>query len=181
MAFDCLLALVGSLDQSGKPQSKGLITVTILKPEANLRRYYHDILAMRTFSGGELVTAAIILYCVMARLRAKRRGADAQILGRDSGFLLLDNPVGKANLPDFLDLQIRIADIVGVQYICGTGINDIEALGAFPKVIRLRNSSVSRSGAYVVKLDQETFNPVSSVAVGARTPILATAKTKEGA
>ncbi len=181
MAFDCLLALVGSLDQSGKPQPKGLITVTILKPEANLRRYYHDILAMRTFSGGELVTAAIILYCVMARLRAKRRGADTQVLGRDSGFLLLDNPVGKANLPDFLDLQIRIADIVGVQYICGTGINDIEALGAFPKVIRLRNSSVSRSGAYVVKLDQESFNPVSAVAIGARTPIPATAKIKEGA
>jgi hypothetical protein len=179
MAFDCLLALVGSLDQSGQPQSKGVITVTIFKPEANLRRYYHDILAMRTFSGGELVTAAIILYCVMARLRAKRRGADTQMMGRDSGFLLLDNPVGKANLPDFLDLQIRIADIVGVQYICGTGINDIEALGAFPKVIRLRNSSISRSGAYVVKLEQEAFNPVTSVSVGARTPIPATAKPKE--
>lgn len=128
---------------------------------------------MRTFSGGELVTAAIILYCVMARLRAKRRGADAVSLAKDSGFLLLDNPVGKANLPDFLDLQIRIADIVGVQYICGTGINDIEALGAFPKVIRLRNSTISRSGAYVVKLDKELYNPVTSVAVAAKTPVLA--------
>jgi len=176
MAFECLLALMGSLDGSGRPQPKGAIKVEILKPEANLRYVYHDILAMRTFSGGELVTTAIILYCVMARLRAKRRGADVHLMRSDSGFLLLDNPVGKANLPDFLDLQIRIADIVGVQYICGTGINDIEALGAFPKVIRLRNSSMTRSGAYVVKLDKEQFNAVSGVAIAANTPILATAK-----
>jgi hypothetical protein len=173
MSFECLLALVGSLEGSGKPQPKGAIGVQILKPEANLRFYYHDILVMRTFSGGELVTAAIILYCVMARLRAKQRGADMTVFNKDSGFLLLDNPVGKANLPDFLDLQIRIADIVGVQYICGTGINDIEALGAFPKVIRLRNSSISRSGAYVVKHAQDTYTPITSVAISAKTPVLA--------
>jgi hypothetical protein len=174
MAFECLMATIGSLDGSGKPRPSGSIGVEILKPEANLRLYYHPIEAMRTFSGGELVTTAIILYCVLARLRAQRRGHDATLLAKDAGFLLLDNPVGKANLPDFLDLQINIAEIVGVQYICGTGINDLEALGAFPKILRMRNSSINpRTGANVVQVTGEVGNTVTAVQVAAKTQLMA--------
>ncbi len=49
-----------------------------------------------------------------------------------------------------------MADRMGVQYICGTGINDFDALAGFPKIIRLRNSSINpRTGANIVEVEGE--------------------------
>jgi DNA repair exonuclease SbcCD ATPase subunit len=145
LAYHCLIAVAG----------KEQIDVKILKPEYNLRPFQHDIVKLKSFSGGEQVTAAIILYCIIVKLRSQRRGRAASLM-EDSGFLLLDNPLGKANLPDFIDLQISMADRMGVQYICGTGINDFDALAGFPKIIRLRNSSINpRTGANIVEVEGE--------------------------
>jgi hypothetical protein len=155
LAYHCLIAV------SGKDQ----IEVKILKPEYNLRPFLHDIVKLKSFSGGEQVTAAIILYCIIVKLRSQRRGRTA-LLAEDSGFLLLDNPLGKANLPDFVDLQISMADRMGVQYICGTGINDFDALAGFPKIIRLRNSSINpRTGANIVEVDGDAPG-ISSISLG---------------
>lgn len=155
LAYHCLVAVAG----------KDQIKVKILKPEYNLRPFQHDIVKLKSFSGGEQVTAAIILYCIIVKLRSQRRGR-ATSLREDSGFLLLDNPLGKANLPDFVDLQISMADRMGVQYICGTGINDFDALAGFPKIIRLRNSSINpRTGANVVEVEGETVG-VTAVSLG---------------
>jgi hypothetical protein len=145
LAYHCLIAVAG----------KEQIEVKILKPEYNLRPFQHDIVKLKSFSGGEQVTAAIILYCIIVKLRSQRRGRAASLM-EDSGFLLLDNPLGKANLPDFVDLQISMADRMGVQYICGTGINDFDALAGFPKIIRMRNSSINpRTGANIVEVEGE--------------------------
>lgn len=145
LAYHCLIAVAG----------KDQIKVKILKPEYNLRPFLHDIVKLKSFSGGEQVTAAIILYCIIVKLRSQRRGRATSLL-EDSGFLLLDNPLGKANLPDFVDLQVSMADRMGVQYICGTGINDFDALAGFPKIIRMRNSSINpRTGANIVEVDGE--------------------------
>jgi hypothetical protein len=153
LAHACLLGSIGSVKGSGEPQPSDAIEVQILKPEATPRVIYYPIVMMKSFSGGELVTAAIQLYCILARVRAQRRGTDSAVLAKDAGFLLLDNPVGKANLPGFLDLQIQTADILGVQYVCGTGINDPDAIGAFPKVIRMRNSALNpRTNANLVQV-----------------------------
>ena len=155
LAYHCLIAV------SGKDQ----IEVKILKPEYNLRPFLHDIVKLKSFSGGEQVTAAIILYCIIVKLRSQRRGRTAS-LAEDSGFLLLDNPLGKANLPDFVDLQISMADRMGVQYICGTGINDFDALAGFPKIIRLRNSSINpRTGANIVEVEGGTAG-VTAISLG---------------
>jgi len=62
-------------------------------------------------------------------------------LAKDSGMLLLDNPFGKATLAEFVDLQVRMARLMGVQLIYATGINDFAALKHFPHYVRLRNSS----------------------------------------
>lgn len=156
LAYHCLIAVSG----------KGQIEVKILKPEYNLRPFQHDIVKLKSFSGGEQVTAAIILYCIIVKLRSQRRGRAAD-LAEDSGFLLLDNPLGKANLPDFVDLQISMADRMGVQYICGTGINDFEALAGFPKVIRLRNSSINpRTGANIVEVEGQDTATLGAVSFG---------------
>lgn len=156
LAYHCLIAVSG----------KGQIEVKILKPEYNLRPFQHDIVKLKSFSGGEQVTAAIILYCIIVKLRSQRRGR-AVALAEDSGFLLLDNPLGKANLPDFVDLQISMADRMGVQYICGTGINDFEALAGFPKIIRLRNSSINpRTGANIVEVEGSDTATIGAVAFG---------------
>jgi hypothetical protein len=155
LAYHCLVAV------SGKDQ----IEVKILKPEYNLRPFLHDIVKLKSFSGGEQVTAAIILYCIIVKLRSQRRGRAAS-LAEDSGFLLLDNPLGKANLPDFVDLQISMADRMGVQYICGTGINDFDALAGFPKIIRLRNSSINpRTGANIVDVEGEAAK-ITAISLG---------------
>ena len=151
LAYHCLIAVAG----------KDQIEVKILKPEYNLRPFLHDIVKLKSFSGGEQVTAAIILYCIIVKLRSQRRGRTASLV-EDSGFLLLDNPLGKANLPDFVDLQISMADRMGVQYICGTGINDFDALAGFPKIIRLRNSSINpRTGANIVEVDAGGVTAIS--------------------
>ncbi|RRJ96195.1 hypothetical protein Ga0100231_019945 [Opitutaceae bacterium TAV4] len=142
LAYHCLIAIAG----------RGQIDVKILKPEYTLRLGHHDILKLKNFSGGEQVTAAIILYCIIVKLRAQRRARATSLL-EDSGFLLLDNPLGKANLPDFVDLQVNMATRMGVQYICGTGIDDFNALAGFPKIIRMRNTSINPdTGANIVEV-----------------------------
>lgn len=127
LAYETLMAVLG--DRS--------ITMKILKPEYQLLPETYDIAGLHKFSGGEKVTAAILLYAVLVRYRAMRRGIT---LGSDSGFLLLDNPFGQVTLMQLIDLQVRIARLMGLQLIYATGVADFTALAAFPHRIMLRNS-----------------------------------------
>ncbi|NEE41550.1 hypothetical protein G3M53_91335, partial [Streptomyces sp. SID7982] len=58
------------------------------------------------FSGGQLLTAAIALYCTMAALRSNDRGRDRH---RHAGTLFLDNPIGRANATYLLELQRAVS------------------------------------------------------------------------
>ncbi len=160
LAYECLLAVCG----------KKTIGVRILKPEYQLSPQPHDIMELVKFSDGEKLTAAILLYCVLVRLRARLRERGEQFFGKDSGMLLLDNPFGKATLAEFVDLQVRMARLMGVQLIYATGINDFTALKHFPHFVRLRNSSRGRSSNdYHVTLDprpMEEDKAVEGIAVG---------------
>ncbi|CAM5310090.1 hypothetical protein SHIRM173S_04633 [Streptomyces hirsutus] len=95
------------------------------------------------FSGGQLLTAAIALYCTMAALRSNDRGRDRH---RHAGTLFLDNPIGRANATYLLELQRAVADALGVQLLYTTGLFDTTALAEFPLVIRLRNDADLRAG-----------------------------------
>ena len=119
------------------------VKVDMLKPDAAMRldRIRIGDVA-EVFSGGQLLTAAIILYCTMAALRANERGQTR----KHSGVLFLDNPIGRASAGYLLDLQLAVARALGVQLIYTTGIFDIDALSAFPLIIRLRNDLDLRSG-----------------------------------
>jgi hypothetical protein len=119
-------------------------TVEVLKPDSVLRDERVPVEQMNSvFSGGQELTAAIILYCTMAALRANERG---QMRSRHSGVLFLDNPIGKASASYLLDLQQGVASALGVQLVYTTGLSDDRALAAFPLWIRMRNDADLRAG-----------------------------------
>ncbi len=118
--------------------------VRILKPDAVLRTERVPVSAMKdVFSGGQVLTAAIVLYCTMAALRANEKGRVQH--RRNSGVLFLDNPIGRASAGYLLRLQQSVARALGVQLVYTTGLNDLAVLDSFPLVIRLRNDADLRA------------------------------------
>ncbi|MCA9517874.1 MAG: hypothetical protein KC635_23200, partial [Myxococcales bacterium] len=109
--------------------------VTILKPDAVLRTERVGITEMTSFSRGQQLTSAILLYCTLAKLRAQTRGRG----GADAGVLVLDNPIGTCSSVPLLELQRSVAREMGVQLVFTTGVHDLEALSTLPNRIRLVN------------------------------------------
>ncbi|WP_433502276.1 hypothetical protein ACQP04_21095 [Pseudonocardia halophobica] len=120
----------------------------VLKPSTALALERVPVERMRKWSG-EKVTISLLLFCMVAKLRATSRGRDLPGLGA----LPLDNPLGKANYVVFLDLQRKVAAANGVQLIFLTGVGDMKAVGRFPNIIRLRNTA-NRGREYVRVADR---------------------------
>ncbi|MGV9609556.1 hypothetical protein ACWDR2_38385 [Streptomyces sp. NPDC003631] len=128
------------------------VAVEILKPDAVLRAERVPVGQMGdVFSGGQLLTAAIALYCTMAALRSNDRGRDRH---RHAGTLFLDNPIGRANATYLLELQRAVSDALGVQLLYTTGLFDTTALAEFPLVIRLRNDADLRAGLKYIQVEE---------------------------
>ncbi|MBK3556350.1 hypothetical protein JHN55_07355 [Streptomyces sp. MBT56] len=128
------------------------IAVEILKPDAVLRAERVPVGQMGdVFSGGQLLTAAIALYCTMAALRSNDRGRDRH---RHAGTLFLDNPIGRANATYLLELQRAVSGALGVQLLYTTGLFDTTALAEFPLVIRLRNDADLRAGLKYISVEE---------------------------
>jgi hypothetical protein len=108
----------------------------VLKPSTTFALDQVSVEKMRKWSGGEKVTISLLLFCMVAKLRAANRGRDLPGLG----VLPLDNPLGKANYVVFLDLQRKVAAANGVQLLFLTGVGDMKAVGRFPNIIRMRNT-----------------------------------------
>ena len=156
-----------SVVRGGKDQRDGLslllhgvraampkgVRVEMLKPDVVLRTERVRISEIRdVFSGGQQLTAAIILYCTMAALRANDRGEGRR---RHSGVLFLDNPIGRASAGYLLELQLGVARALGVQLIYTTGLFDAGALSVFPLIIRLRNDADLRAGLKYLSVDNQ--------------------------
>ncbi|UGQ10750.1 hypothetical protein LO772_28610 [Yinghuangia sp. ASG 101] len=128
------------------------VQVEILKPDSVLRAERVPVGQMGdVFSGGQLLTAAIGLYCTMAALRSNDRGRAKH---RHAGTLFLDNPIGRANASYLLELQRAVADALGVQLIYTTGLFDTTALAEFPLVVRLRNDADLRAGLKYISVEE---------------------------
>ncbi|MFI9830293.1 hypothetical protein ACIHIX_21700 [Streptomyces sp. NPDC051913] len=128
------------------------VAVEILKPDAVLRAERVPVGQMGdVFSGGQLLTAAIALYCTMAALRSNDRGRDKH---RHAGTLFLDNPIGRANATYLLELQRAVSRALGVQLLYTTGLFDTTALAEFPLVIRLRNDADLRAGLKYISVEE---------------------------
>ncbi|MFC4002305.1 hypothetical protein ACFS2C_04870 [Prauserella oleivorans] len=118
--------------------------VDMLKPDSVLRTERQRVSEIRdVFSGGQQLTAAILLYCTLAALRANNRG---RMRNPHSGVLFLDNPIGRASAGYLLELQRAVAKALGVQLIYTTGLFDAGALSGFPLIVRLRNDADLRAG-----------------------------------
>lgn len=130
--------------------------VDMLKPDSVLRTERQRVPEIRdVFSGGQQLTAAIILYCTLAALRANNRG---KLRNRHSGVLFLDNPIGRASAGYLLELQRVVAEALGVQLIYTTGLFDAGALSEFPLIIRLRNDADLRAGRKYLSVDTTIHN-----------------------
>jgi hypothetical protein len=139
------------------------VQVRVLHPDPALERRTVSIPEMARLSGGEQLTGAILLYCTLARLRARSRGQAR----RPSSVLILDNPIGRVSRPRFLEIQREVARAMGIQLIYATGVNDYEALRVLPNIIRLRNERIDRNrGHRLVELDTEEVNLLEAVRVG---------------
>lgn len=136
--------------------------VDMLKPDSVLRTQRQRVGEIRdVFSGGQQLTAAIILYCTLAALRANDRG---RLRNRHSGVLFLDNPIGRASSGYLLELQRRVAEALGVQLIYTTGLFDAGALAEFPLIIRLRNDADLRAGRKYLSVEQTIRNHLDALA-----------------
>lgn len=126
-------------------------TVSIMKPNAAMFDATVGVDRLSSeFSGGQRLTAAVLLYCTMASLRAHVRGQERPA---DPGVLFLDNPIGKANADYLLDLQIAVAERRGVQLVYTTGISDPEVQASFETIARLRNDADLRRHLNYIVVD----------------------------
>jgi hypothetical protein len=108
---------------------------TVLKPAPDQPTGRTPVEEMRKWSGGENLTASLVLFCVMAKLRAEQHlGTRSGAVG---GVVPLDNPLGKANYLPFLELQRKVAAASGVQLVFWTGLGDIGAVTAFPRIVAM--------------------------------------------
>lgn len=114
-------------------------------------------------SGGEKLTAAIMIYMTLDRLSALYgRGNPGE---PDAGrTLLLDNPIGPCNLRDFLEFQRAVAASCGIQLVILSGINDPGVVSLYPRVITVQNLHQDRkTGENVVQVvDDGSHNTVSA-------------------
>ncbi|MDP9612874.1 hypothetical protein [Streptomyces demainii] len=129
---------------------RGNVAAKIIKPTQSLDIVQRNsVTQIQKFSGGELLTVSVLLYCTLARLRAAKQGRKAS---GGVGTLVLDNPFGKANYTPFIGLQRKVAAAHGIQLIYTTGSNDLPALERFPLIIRLRNGINARTRTQYVQI-----------------------------
>ena len=133
LAAELIVTLAGSFHAEGR------LGLRLLKP-SDVGIEYMDV-AHKVGSGGESLTAALLLYLVMAQIRGRSRGDG---IDPNSGFLILDNPLGKANKPALIRPQIELARQFGIQLIYASGIQDYNALSQFSHLLRLRRTHGDR-------------------------------------
>ncbi|MFJ8077046.1 hypothetical protein ACIQ7Q_24675 [Streptomyces sp. NPDC096176] len=138
---------------------RGNVVAKIIKPTQSLDVVQRNsVTQIQKFSGGELLTLSVLLYCTLARLRAAKQGRKAS---GGVGTLVLDNPFGKANYTPFIGLQRKVAAAHGIQLVYTTGSNDLPALERFPLIIRLRNGVDARTRTQYVQIADRFGDAVS--------------------
>ena len=123
------------VDRMATALGRSTLGIRLLKPKGE-GDTEHMPIDQVTVSGGELLTAAMMIYLVLARLRAdSMHGGPGE-----SGVLIMDNPLGKANKALLLKTQIGLADAMEIQLFYTTGVQDTSALAEFENIVRLRRS-----------------------------------------
>jgi hypothetical protein len=122
--------------------------VRLLKPHTDLALDRVDVAELKDFSGGQRVTAGVLLYASMTRVRAT--GDDATSIG----WLWLDNPFGQASADQFVRTMRLAADKLGLQLVFTAAPKDKGALSMFDRVITLARRTRPSSKEKVVVIDK---------------------------
>jgi hypothetical protein len=127
--------------------------VEVLKPPVDETVEYRSPDRIHVeYSGGQELTLAVLLYCTLAKVRARNRSGRS----RPPGVLIIDNPFGRASNPALIKMQQGLAAASGVQLICATGLDDPSILSAFEgdsgRVLRLRNDRDQRHGLQYLRI-----------------------------
>jgi hypothetical protein len=123
--------------------------VRLLKPHTDLALDRADVAELKNFSGGQRVTAGVLLYATMTRVRA---AGDATSIG----WLWLDNPFGQASADQFVRTMRLAADRLGLQLVFTAAPKDKGALSMFDRIVALARRSRPSSGEKVVVIDKGT-------------------------
>jgi hypothetical protein len=120
--------------------------VRLLKPHTDLSLDRVDVAELKNFSGGQRVTAGVLLYATMTKVRSAK---DATSIG----WLWLDNPFGQASADQFVRTMRRAADQLGLQLVFTAAPKDKSALSMFDRTIMLARRSRPSSKERVVVVD----------------------------
>lgn len=113
------------------------VETLFLSPQTS---YYEPVTELAKESGGEKLTATVMLFCILVRLRSLERTHHHDA----SSCLILDNPFGAASRPLFVELQREVARAMKIQLIYLTGIDAPETLRMLPHIVRLRNDATEK-------------------------------------
>ena len=139
----------------------GAWSIEILKPRIDGRVAYCPPNRIKDeFSGGQVLTLAVLVYCALSRVRAAHRLGGA----RPPGLLLLDNPFGSASAEALIQMQHRLAAYSHIQLVCATALNEasIEAAftGAGSVIVKLRNDGDLRRNLNYLRVRQRVVDGV---------------------
>ena len=134
----------------------GPFSAAILKPHKRLTNQRVDISEMASFSGGQKLTAALVIFAALTRMRTEAHSSSRYASAALP--LLLDNPIGKANQATLMEVQQRVGEAFGLQLIYTTGLDDMGALASFKNIIRLDGRQNPRSGRVHVVVDGDQAN-----------------------
>lgn len=139
----------------------GAFSVEILKPRIDGQvSYCPPDRIPHEFSGGQVLTLAVLVYCALSRVRASHRPGGA----RPPGCLILDNPFGAASAEALIAMQHRLAAHNGIQLICATALHDAGVDAAFTGtgsvIITLRNDADIRRNLSYLRLRATTVDGV---------------------
>ena len=123
--------------------------VRLLKPHTDLSLDRVDVAELKNFSCGQRVTAGVLLYATMTRVRATGDATSA-------GWLWLDNPFGQASADQFVRTMRRAADQLGLQLLFTAAPKDKGALSMFDRTITLARRSRPSSKERIVVVDDGT-------------------------
>ena len=106
----------------------------ILKPKQYASEKHVPIEKV-VFSGGQRITAAIMLYAVVQQMRIRSRTRMER--PGTGGMLILDNPLGAANSLELVELQRAMAEKMGLQLVIASPTEEYHLVDLFPTISRL--------------------------------------------
>lgn len=139
----------------------GAWSIEILKPRIDGQVMYCPPDRIdQEFSGGQILTLAVLVYCALSRVRSAHRTGGS----RPPGTLLLDNPFGAASAETLISMQHRLAAHSGIQLVCATGLNEANVERAFSGagsvIVKLRNDGDQRRNQSFLRIREQIVDGI---------------------